>query len=460
MNLAIVTWARGQANVPDPSLHPVVVRTGSGDFYQGTFVRFDPSIQVARDGRLGDYLVNPDTKNWAPRVGVAWSPNSRWTVRSGFGIFYTQDQGNARFDLSRNIAGRRQEIANPDFPNLTFNQPFASPGGTVQLAIPTIFSSAVDRRTPRVVEYMFHVQHQLGRDTVVEVGYLGSESHHLESLTFQNKAVPAPLGAGSVVSRRPFPELGNTQFVANDGNGVYNALSVNVQKRYSGGLTFLASYTWSRAIDNLSGIRVNGNDGTFPQNNDCLSCERGLSTFHVPHRVVGSVLYELPFGKGRAHANTSRLADLIVGGWQASSICMLQAGSPFTIRANVDRANTGRNDDRPMSTGVNANLARGNQDPSRWFDTSQFFLAPYGTFGNTGRSTGIGPGIISWDFATLKNFRIHEEHSLQFRFEAFNLPNHPNFDFPDNGLTSATFGKITGTRIRMRTLQFALKYMF
>jgi hypothetical protein len=279
-------------------------------------------------------------------------------------------------------------------------------------------------------------------------------------LTFQNKAVPAPLGEGSVVSRRPFPELGASQFVANDGNASYQAFSAKFQRRFSSGLTYLASYTWSRAIDQLSGIRVNANDGTFPQDNNCLSCERGLSTFHVPHRVVGSALYELPFGKGRAFVKSSRFADAIIGGWQLSSILTLQAGSPFTLRAGADRANTGRDDDRPVSTGVNANLSRGQQDPVRWFDTTQFSLAPIGVFGNVGRSTGIGPGIISWDFSTIKNFQFTEQQSLQFRFEAFNLPNHANFGLPNSILTSATFGQITSTRTNMRSLQFGLKFLF
>src|SRR5262249_3827740 len=148
---------------------------------------------------------------------------------------------------------------------------------------------------------------------------------------FRNKAVPAPLGAGSVQSRRPFPELGATHFASSDGNANYNALSFKFQRRFSSGLTYLASYTWSRAIDMLSGTRTNSNDGTFPQNDACRTCERGLSTFHTPHRVVGSAVWELPFGKGRPFLNGGGIGDAILGGWQVSSILTLQAGSPFTF---------------------------------------------------------------------------------------------------------------------------------
>ncbi|MCX6624943.1 MAG: TonB-dependent receptor, partial [Acidobacteria bacterium] len=453
MNLSITDWAFGQSNVA-ASRHPVLVRAGSGDFYQGTFLRFDPAIQVARDGRLGDRLIRSDNNDFAPRLGLAWSPSSKWTFRTGVGIFYSQDQGNGRFDLSRNIAGRRQEIANPDFPNLSFDKPFAAPAGTVTISVPTIFSSALNRRTPYTMEWLLNIQREIGKDTALEIGYMGSGSRRLEYLMFQNKAVPAPLGSGSVVSRRSFPEFGNAQFVTNDANASYQALSAKITRRYSSGFTYLASYTFSRAIDMGSGIRVNANDGTFPQNNACLACERGLSTFQVPHRIAGSALYELPFGKGRAYLASNRFADAIVGGWQVSSLLTLQGGSPFTLRVGADQANTGRDDDRPSSTGVNANLARGKQDPQMWFDKTQFFPATYGTFGNVGRSTGVTAGIIAWDFSTLKNIHIHESHQLQFRFEAFNMPNHANFGMPDAIFSSATFARVTSTRTNMRSLQF------
>ncbi|MFN0169032.1 MAG: carboxypeptidase regulatory-like domain-containing protein [Bryobacteraceae bacterium] len=460
MNLSVPDWALGQSGITDPARRPTVIRAGSGDFYQNSLIRFDPSIQVARDGRLGPYLIRRDNNDFAPRLGIAWTPTSKWTVRTGAGIFYAQDIGNARFDISRNIAGRRQEIANPDVPNLTFDRPVAVLGSTVSIATPTVFSSEYRRRTPYVMEYMLNIQRELSANTLIEIGYLGSVSRKLEFLVFRNKAVPAPLGAGSVQSRRPFPELGATHFASSDGNANYNALSFKFQRRFSSGLTYLASYTWSRAIDMLSGVRTNSNDGTFPQNDACRACERGLSTFHTPHRVVGSAVWELPFGKGRPFLNGGGISDALLGGWQVSSILTLQAGSPFTFRAGRDIANTGRDDDRPLSTGVNAKLPGGQADPQRWFDTRQFALAPIGTFGNVGRSTGVSAGIISWDFSTVKNIRLWESHSLQFRFEAFNFGNHPNWGFPDSIFTSGSFGRITSTRTDMRSLQFALKYLF
>jgi hypothetical protein len=191
-----------------------------------------------------------------------------------------------------------------------------------------------------------------------------------------------------------------------------------------------------------------------------LSCERGLATFHVAHRFVTSALYELPFGKGKALLNAGGVANQIVGGWTLNSILTLQTGSPFTIRSGRDQANTSRDDDRPSSTGVRAALPRGQQDPRRWFDTTQFVLPTYGTFGNVGRSTGTSAGIIGWDFSVLKNFPINEQHRVQFRFEAFNTPNHPNWGFPNSTHSAAAFGQVSSVRGSMRSLQFALKYLF
>src|SRR5262249_43486465 len=115
---ADVPFADQTAGVADPSRHPTLVRTGSGDFYEGTDMRFNPAIKIARDGRLGDRLVTRDNNDFAPRLGIAWSPLNRWTVRTGAGIFYSQDSGNVRFDMARNLAGRRSDITNGDFPDL------------------------------------------------------------------------------------------------------------------------------------------------------------------------------------------------------------------------------------------------------------------------------------------------------------------------------------------------------
>src|SRR5262249_13755499 len=138
-------------NVADLSRHPTLVRMGSGDFYEGIPLRFDPRIKVARDGRLGEKLVADDKNDFAPRIGLAWNPSSKWVVRTGGGVFYSQDTGNPRFDMSRNLAGRRRDEATPDQIDLTWSQPFRSVSGTVLITNPYVLGNIYNRRTPYTI---------------------------------------------------------------------------------------------------------------------------------------------------------------------------------------------------------------------------------------------------------------------------------------------------------------------
>ncbi|HYU54095.1 MAG TPA: hypothetical protein VEK37_14180, partial [Gemmatimonadaceae bacterium] len=446
-------------NVADMSRHPTFVRQGTGDFYEGFPIRFEPTVKVARDGRLGERLVADDKKNFAPRLGIAWNPSSKWVVRTGAGMFYAQDTGNPRFDMARNLAGRRRDDATPDTLDLTWNAPFRGLGGTtVLIAQPYVLANIYNRRTPYSIQYLLNVQRELGGDTALEVGYIGSVSRRLESLRVFNEAIPG--ATGSVASRSPYPELGRIQEVDGSGKANYNALSVKLQRRFSKGLTYLFGYTWSRSIDTGSAIRVHDTDTLFPQDSYNLRGERGLSSFDTAHRSVTSVLYELPVGKGRRFLNRSGVADAVVGGWQLGSIFTLQSGFPETVITSKDQSNTGAGYDRPNATGQSANLPRGERNIERWFNTDAFVLQPFGTHGNVGRNTIITAGLIQWDFSVHKEFRIVENHAVQFRFEAFNFPNHPNWGNPDVTIISPSFGKIRTTRTNMREMQVALKYMF
>jgi hypothetical protein len=186
-----------------------------------------------------------------------------------------------------------------------------------------------------------------------------------------------------------------------------------------------------------------------------------LSSFNTAHRVVVSTLHELPFGKGRKYFHAGGWRNALLGGWQIGSILTLQTGFPITVRSGGPQSNTNNNfSDRPNATGARVALPHGQQDPERFFNTAAFVRQPFGTFGNAGRNTLIGPGLIAWDFSTLKNVLVREGQQLQFRFETFNLPNHPNWGSPSNVLIQAAFGKIRSTRTPMRELQLGLKYIF
>jgi hypothetical protein len=467
------------ANVSDPKLHPVFVREGTGDFYQGMPIRFNPAIAIARDGRLGDRLVQSDSTNFAPRLGIAWSPSSKWTVRIGSGIFFAQDIGNSVFDMGRNFVGRFTVTQSNH--NLSWQNPIGANGVTpcgniaplVCINQPLALVHNYDRKTPYIVQYEANIQRQLSNSTALEIGYLGSQGRRLQRFSYL--ANQPLLGTAPLAQRWPFPEFGLVQGVINGGASNYHSLAAKITRRYANGLSVLSGYTFSKSIDNGSGVRTLGSDPLFPQNAYCLSCERGRSVFDQHHRFVTSVVYALPFGKGRAYLNQG-FASKVVGGWDLNSIFTLASGFPLTVVPGSDRSQTSTGYDRTNATGISPVLD--NPTPGEWFNIQAFALQPLNTYGNAGRNVAQGPGIFDWDFSTLKNFYFTEKRYLQFRFEVFNFLNHPNFGDPNltlgnNRLDNSSgvgvpipgtgsFGTITSTRtgIDMRELQFSLKLIF
>jgi hypothetical protein len=464
-------------NIQDRSLYPFFMRQGppSQDPYSGIAIRW-PNIEVRQDGTLGNRLVQIDKNDWAPRLGITWAPNDKWVIRTGGGYFYSQDTGNPRFDMARNLAGRLRFNSNTQVPTMNWDNALASvAGGVANVPTPYTFANPYDRRTPYTAQYLFNVQRELPANTVFEAGYLGSVSRHLESLRAVNETLPAcpsrnvatrpecandPLAGISIPLRAPFPTFGRIQLVDNGGVGNYNSLALKLTKRYSNSVTLLVSYTWSKSIDTSTAIRNQGGDTLFPQNSYCRNCERARSSHDVRHAMVTSGLWDIPVGKGRRVNTQNPVLNNVAGGWQLSTTVTLRTGFPVTFQHGQDLSNTGAGFDRPNTNGISADLPRGQQDPQRFFDTSTIRPNLPGTHGNVGRNTLTGPGTIGWDFAMHKDFLFTERQRLQFRFEAFNFPNHPNWGNPNTNATAAAFGTIVGTRGNMRQLQFALKYYF
>ena len=458
--------------VADKSRYPQFIREGScsGSPYEGISIRW-PAINVLCDGRLGNNLVQTDRNDFAPRIGLSYSPNSKWVIRLGGGMFYNQDTGNPRFDMARNIAGRIRVNANPQSNNLTWANALASvAGGVANITAPYAFENKYDRRTPYSFEYLLNIQRELGHNWVVEAGYLGSISRHLEFLRAVNESLPGTVG--NVNSRAPYPTFGRIQLVDNGANGAYNSFAIKATKRFSNGFTVLSSYTFSKSQDDSSGIRVQGGDTLFPQNSYCRKCEWALSAFDERHRFVTSTLYDLPIGKGRKMDVSNPFLNGIVGGWQAGGILTLQSG--FAVTPGVggaDRSGNGAGFDRPDATGITPYLS--SPVPSRWWPAvllpdgkpnpgSAFTPNVPGSFGNAGRNSLIGPKYFTMDFSAHKEFKMfyRDTHQLQFRLEAFNVMNHPVWGIPNTNVTSSGFGTVTGTAVSMRQLQLALKYSF
>ncbi len=447
----------------DLALHPTDVRIGTNGNYYQNLPFFFPNVKVARDGRLGSKMYNTDYLDFAPRLGIAWSPTPTWVIRAGAGFFYSQDSNNSKFDLARTLGGRQNNVNNnvdSRIPSMTWTN-YVTPGSTIIINNPTLYGILQDIRTPVTYTYLLNAQRQLPGSTLLEFGYLGSLGRHLWSLYDGNEKTP---GLTSVPSRSPFPEIGIIQAVQGGDNSNYNSGSVKITKRLSQGLTIISSYTYAKSLDDASAIRGQG-DTIFPQNSRCLECDYGRSAFDIRHRWVSSVLYDLPFGSGRTFLNHGRIVNEVVGGWQIGSIYTLQSGLPGYPTPGPDQSNTGNGNgrDRLNATGQNINLS--NPTTNEWFNVSAFSLEPFGTFGNAGRNTIPYPKRNDWDFSLIKQFRVVERSSLLLRLDAFNFLNHPNWGNPGNNWGQAvkpqgTFGQVTSTAVAMRQLQVSLKLNF
>jgi hypothetical protein len=469
------------ADVPDMSQHPVYVRAGSGNFYDGLNFRYkaywaaqgatvagSPDLQVARDGRLGSRLINTAYRNFAPRLGIAWSPSSKWVVRTGFGIFYSQESKNSIFDLNRGLGGRTGQVTPTTYGTPTFGYTNFIDTSSFPVTIPVGLTWGADHNLPTTytMQYVFNVQRELGSGTTLEVGYNGSQSRHLDNLI--NAAAPLP-GTTSVITRLPYPEFGaaGIQFLKADGVGNYNGVGAKLTQRFGTDLTTLLSYTFSKALDDGSAIRGPGND-FVPPNARCRACDYGPSDFNVPQRFVASVLYALPFGKGQKFLNHGSVLNQVVGGWQLTTITTIQSGAA-TETSSWDSAGVvfSPNGERlNCLAGVDPILPNPNQNG--WYNPAAFSNPVAGTFGNCGRDTLRGPRQVNIDFSAIKDFRIGERQGLQFRVEMFNAPNHVELGTPgsvswggsSNVAPPSNFGVITTTRANMRQIQLALKYSF
>jgi hypothetical protein len=455
-------------NVQDLSRHPTLVRIGTGDIYEDTVLRFAPNIKVARDGRLGDRLVDDDKTNFAPRVGWAWNPTEKWSYRAGAGIFYMQDTGNPRFDMARNLSGRRRDNPLLLAPDLTLQNPFRGGSGgagnacgvappLVCLTDVYVLGNVPDRKTPYMFQYLFNVQRELSRNMALEIGYLGSRSKRLERMFDWNETIPGLVG--SVQSRKPYPEFTKIQEIGNVADGKYNSLALKLTRRLDNGLSALLGYTFSKSTDNGSGIRVLGGDTLFPQNSLCLECEYARSIFDVRHRFVSSVLYELPFGSAKPYLQ-SGIGNALLGGWQLTTIISKSSGFPRTVLTGTDNSNTGGGQDRPNATGQEVDLPSSERTVQRWFNTAAYVPNTPGTWGDVGRNTVTGPGIFNFDVSIIRNFRINSSKSIQFRLEAFNALNQPIWSDPGTTLSQPTYGQINSTRKPMREVQVGLKFVF
>jgi hypothetical protein len=330
------------------------------------------------------------------------------------------------------------------------------------------------QRTTYVQQWNFGIQQELVRDLLFELGYIGNRGLKLAAFRNLNQR-PVTFNAqgAPVVGPRPLAVYNingdNVQYLENIGKSNYHSLQARLEKRFSGGFTALASYTWGKAltnsVDHLSTSGAgNGVDvGVFrePQNGYDRNAEYGPAEFDVTHRFVASAVWQAP-------SPASGILRALVGGWEIAPIVTMQTGLGLTVTQPEAIGLGGERRSRPDRIG-DGSVPDGERSVDRWLDARAFVqiqtnpaaagFTPNRVFGNSGIGILRGPGMANVDVNVSKIFRITESQSLQFRSEFFNLLNHENFGVPGVNL-GAGFGQITSTITEARVIQFGLKYRF
>ncbi len=414
-------------------------------------------------------LVYADKNNFAPRFGFAWrTPASGLVLRGGYGIFYSQDEGsgvNRRMTNNPPFVGFGGYTINSDQLNvsstislsgaLPARSPAPAPGAFKldPLATATLISWQQHFRTGYVQQWILSLQKELIRDSLLEVNYVGNHAIGLGATYPANNAVP---GAGAIPTRRPLALFTRAPVfrAAPWATSTYHGVSAKFEKRFSRGLSYLASFTFGRALDTASEFAVcdacgaSGDDQVQDAAN-LKASQKGLANHHVARRFVFSGTWELPFRPGPGH---------IFGGWSLGGIVTFADGIPFTPSLSFDNANTG-GPNRPNRI---RNGRLDNWTVGHYFDTDAFVFPTQYTYGNSGRNVLTGPGTNSFDASLHRNFRlpINEASHLQFRAEAFNAFNRPHFDLPGSTIGTANAGVIGATSLPNRQMQLGLKLVF
>jgi hypothetical protein len=261
--------------------------------------------------------------------------------------------------------------------------------------------------------------------------------------------------------------VGFINYLPHSAQSNYNSMFVRLEKPFSNGISWLTSYTVSKAITNAPQFRnaggVNGSENSPAQDAFNLRAERALASFDSRQRLVNTVVYQLPFGRSKKYLRYG-LASKVLGGWETSGIMTAQSGFPYTINLRGDTAGVGAGTGgifvRPNAVnGTGWQLSDSQKSTTRYFNTGAFAAPAAGAFGNIGRNTVIGPGLLNFDAVVVRHFRVREGLDLQFRAEFFNTLNHPNYSLVGRILNDATFGQVL-SQLDPRQLQFGFKLTF
>jgi len=434
---------------------PIIVGSDNGKIDLGAqpvapagFALFANLIQTNNQVGLPSVISVPDKTQFAPRFGLAWRPfGDKTVIRGGYGIFYEPESTTVRlnfnflpWNISETINATQNVVPARTLADFYLGAPFGS-----SLTNPSWTPASTHMRMGYDQHFSLGVQHQIARKMSLEVDYAANRGR------FQQSGDPfndPPAGPGVVQTRRPYPTFGTMSTDRQDASSQYDALEAKLEQRLTAGIWFTVAYTWSRSFQWAENPGIGGDQ----------AWEKAPIGFDVPQNLSISYGAALPFGKGRQFLrNANGLVHAVIGGWQLSSIVIFRSGLPITPGLSRDVANTGVGGQRPNRT---CSGALANPTLNKWFDNTCFTIPANYTYGNS------GAGILRTDYlgsvaASLsKQFRITEASRLEFRAEAFNLPNAAYFSGPSTSIDTSTVGRITSTSNSPRQVQLALKYNF
>ena len=460
----------------------VVPNAPTGLLYPG-----DPGVPAG--------LIPTQKTAFAPRVGFAWDPrgHGKIVVSAAYGIFYepyyTGEGGPLQDPVSAPPYLKTQQIS---FPVNSFANPFYNPNpfGPAFPEPMTLLVVSRNLHLPYAQDWNLNIQRSFGANWLFQVGYVGTTGVKLPRFIEGNPPVFVPgvdangnplsnennvnqrrLYSGCTLAQPNSCIYSSVGEIASIANSSYNALEASLRKRFSHGLSFLASYTWSHAFDDVSSFNITGSasqpvagENDLAQDPFDLAAERGPSMFDARNRLVLSYQWSLRFWQ-----HSSNWYGKVLGNWQLNGIFTAMSGTPFTVFDSNDVSLQGQ---APEITGFSANRPNlignpnsGPRTPQEWFNVGAFQqLQPdpqgrFEIFGDEGRNALEGPGYVNWDVSAFKNIRLAESKELQFRGELFNVLNHTNFRLPVSDIESPTFGQIQSD-VSPRVIQVALKFLF
>lgn len=400
---------------------------------------------------VGFEFHEPNTKDWGPRLGATYRLSEKTVLRAGWGIYYNPNQMNSFTFLTNNppIAAEFTFNNAPTSPTLSFNQPFGvvGPGGPPNMITP-------NRNLPnaRKNQWSADIQREMGADIVLELQYLASRTKNLDRSFFNNTPLPGP---GAIDARRPNQRFRDIRTIQNDLIANYDSVTLTARRRMVKGLLLNAHYTWSKTRD----MATHSNGGGRIVNNYDIWSDYGPANWDVPHRLVVSYVWDMPFFKD----SDNGLLKGTLGGWQVAGVTTIQSGTPLNVTIQPDRANIGQPNQRPNL--VNSNVSFSCQsNPNglglvNCIDPAAFAIPDLYTFGTTPRNYLRGPKFSSTDVSFMKLIQVRGNSRIQLRAEVFNLFNQVNWGAPGTVLGTANFGVIASADT-LRRAELGVKFLF